>query len=329
VASPAQYGPEHARGLGGRCRSALELILEHGDPEFPRFVQSLSETIKYADNPDNLHLNARIRGDLDYRIRGSRGTVGYVAIGCYAGSFGGGRTVAYHELDEFEIEPNGHFELALSEREHSGNWIPIDRETNAVLIRQTFLDRSSEVPATFEIQRSDAPGPPPPLDPAYIVRALRSAARNVSNVTSMLAEMSDEWQTRPNHFWATDAKRTNTTQGIPGMYYSGGYWKLLPDEAIVIDFDPPRCRFWNLVLANYWQESLDFRYRPIHYNKQTALYRADGSVRFVIADRNPGLSACNWLDPEGHREGVWTLRCLLGDAPPAPRVRVVRGTELG
>ena len=58
------------------------------------------------------------------------------------------------------------------------------------------------------------------------------------------------------------------------------------------------------------------------------VYRDDGSVRLIQCARDPGIPGTNWLDTEGHTEGVWTLRYLHAQENPLPRPRVVPVSEL-
>ena len=89
---------------------------------------------------------------------------------------------------------------------------------------------------------------------------------------------------------------------------------------------PPRCDYWNFQLNNHWMESLDYRYHPIAVNHHGASYEDDGSVRIVVADRDPGTG--NWIDTAGHRRGTMCLRWIRADAHPLPDMRVVPVAEL-
>jgi hypothetical protein len=73
-------------------------------------------------------------------------------------------------------------------------------------------------------------------------------------------------------------------------------------------------------------ESLDYRYHRIDVNHHAARRRPDGSVRLVIADRDPG--ADNWIDTAHHRRGTMCLRWIGADSPPEPATRVVKRAEL-
>ena len=114
--------------------------------------------------------------------------------------------------------------------------------------------------------------------------------------------------------------------GDPNIAYYHSHWRLGPDEALVVEVTPPRCDYWNFQLDNYWMESLDYRYFTIHLNKHTAATEADGSVRLVVAHRDPGLR--NWITTAGHEQGTMCFRWVRADAHPTPRTRVVKLAEL-
>ena len=117
-------------------------------------------------------------------------------------------------------------------------------------------------------------------------------------------------------------------QGDPNTSYNYSYWEIAEDEAFVVDLVPPaECSYWNLQIGNHWLESLDFMHRDTHVNQETAIPEADGSVRVVIAARDPGVP--NWLDTAGHRRGGLALR-WVGTAvePPLPNCQVLPLAEL-
>jgi hypothetical protein len=192
-----------------------------------------------------------------------------------------------------------------------------------MLVRQTMNDRTTEVPAALTLERLDAPGVPPPLDPARVTRGLARAAMQIIGSAETFADLSDRWAAQPNVLHPRDDRMAAESFGDPDLYYAGGYWRLEPNEALVIDVTPPPCRYWSFLLCNYWTESLEYRYRPIWTNKHRATYRADGSVRIVVAAADPRLPGITWLDTEGHREGTMTLRWLLAETNPVPQPRVV------
>ncbi|MBW2497151.1 MAG: DUF1214 domain-containing protein [Deltaproteobacteria bacterium] len=314
------------RYLARMVRFGLEHILEGGDPRLPVLSPSLCEVQKSGwDNPDNHHTNAYVSGDYEYRIRGVRGDAHYMSFAVYGGSLGregGRRTISYVEIDDLEVAPDGRFELVLSKAERPGNWIALADDATTLMVRETFWEKSRQRRAELQIECLDE-SPPPRLDPEFVVGAFRRSLRFMRGSAKVFFDTVDPWTREPNVFQEGDPEKAAQTLGIPGQRYRSGWWECDPDQALVIDVMPPRCRYWSLSLCDYWGASLDYRYWPIHVNKETAIHRSDGSVRMVVAHEDPGLVDANWLDPAGHDRGVWVLRWLEPDEDRRPEVRVV------
>lgn len=320
---------EGFRYLTRLTRIALDMMLECADPDFPVFYKASHETAKIgADNPDNIYLNATVTGDRNYRIRGTRGTVPYLSFGSKANRYaidGTMATTGEIEADRLIVEPDGSFEVIASKTPHNGNWLPLADDTSFIIVRQTFLDRASEVPARLAIERIDGPATPRPLDAARLDGALRSAAAFVDGTARTFHNWSLMFRQRPNELPAQDQAMYNRAGGDPLIHYLHGYWQLEPGEALLIETEVPDCPIWNFQLDNWWMESLDYRYHQINVNKATARYEADGSVRIVVADTNPGYG--NWIDTAGHRQGTMLLRWTGASQHPVPRCRVIRLDE--
>jgi hypothetical protein len=320
---------EGFRYLTRLTRMAFKLCLEHADPAAPRLVQYMDPTQKFGvDNPDQLYLWARIGGAHAYRLRGRRGSAAYYGIGVYAGSAGRGgrRTVAHLNADELAAGPEDEIDVVLAAQRpqgHRGRWVELPPDTTTLLVRQTMNDVAKERPVWPALERLDAAGPPPPLSPLQVVQGLERAARQVLGSAEMFCLLSDRWKQQPNVLHPMDARMARESFGDPDFYYSGGYWRLGADEALVIELTPPACRYWGFLLCNYWTESLDYRYRPVGTNGHRAVRRPDGSVKIAVAHRDPRRAGLTWLDTEGHREGTMTLRWLLAEATPVPAPRVV------
>ena len=129
----------------------------------------------------------------------------------------------------------------------------------------------------------------------------------------------NDWTVLPQSTW------TNIG-GDPNIFYLWAYWTLKPDEALVIETTVPECEYWNCQNNNYWDESLDYRYFTIHLNKHTARTAPDGSVRIVVAHRDPG--APNWIDTVGHESGTMCFRWVRAESWPAPQTRVVKHAQV-
>jgi len=327
--SPADLAEAH-RYLTHVLRSGLELIVEGGDAAHPVLSVSLGGGLKLGwDNPDNLHHNAVLSGAHEYRLSGTRGDAHYFSLGVYAGSYakGGGRVVAFTEIDELAIGPDGTFEVVLSAREHPGNWIRIDPDTTSMMLRQIFWDRANEQPAVLRLERIDSPAPPPPLDPAFLTSALSRVLGMIRGTNQIMFDFADRFRAHPNTLQPGDKTANERLQGIPQQQIAAGWWEIAPDEMAVIDFTPPACRYWSFTLSNYWGQSLEYVRHRTHLNARGAVSRADGSVRLVVAHRDPHQPDASWLETAGHASGVWQFRWLGADRDveiPQPRIEAAR-----
>ncbi len=321
---------EGYRYLSRLVRAGLESFMEYADPKAPVLRRVAHETIKLgSDNPDNHYQNAVISGEYDYRISGTRGSVHYLGFGSQKGHYGqGGQmpTTGYVEGKDLEIGKDGRFELIVSASPKPGNWLPMERESTMVIVRQTFQDRSSEVPAELTIERIGGDGIPSPVTAESVDHALNMASTLVAGASMLFAKWARDFQRHVNELPQFDPAVSTAAGGDPNIIYYHSYWRLGPDEALLIEADPPECDSWNFQLDNHWLESLDYRYFRIHVNKHTAQYENDGSVRIVVAHEDPGLP--NWINTVGHGCGAMSFRWIRATAHPQPRTRVVKLAEL-
>jgi len=321
---------EGYRSLTRLLRAGLEAFVENADPQAPVLHRVVHETVKMgADNPDNYYMTARINGAWKYRIRGKRNTVKYLGFGTHIGHYGQGGGLpptGYVEASQLHIEPDGSFELILSATPHDGNWLPMTTETGTLIVRQTFLDRTSEQPADLVIERIDGPNTPTALDPQRLDEGLKSASTLVAGASLLFAKWARDFQTHSNRLPLFDPKVSNAAGGDPNIAYYHSHWALAPDEVLLIEVKPPVCEHWNFQLNNYWMESLDYRYYQIHTNKHLARYEPDGTVRIIVAHRDPGLP--NWINTTGHSSGTMCFRWIRAEQHPQPQTRVLRWHEL-
>jgi hypothetical protein len=322
---------EGYRYLGRLARGALESCVEFADPEAPGFYSLSHETLKIgADNPDNLYLNANVDGRLDYLITGTRGTVHYLGFSTKAGGYGttgGLAPTGFLDSTTLRVDADGRFSVIVSATQHDGNWLPMTAETSMVIVRQTFLDRATERRAELAIRRHPAGAPPKPLDPATLAARLGNAARFVESTARLFADWAAEFARHPNALPRQDQRRYLAAGGDPSIHYYHGYYRLRPDEALVVDVPRvPRCESWNLQINNHWMESIDYRYHRAHVNKHTAAYAPDGGCTIVIAARDPGRA--NWLDTAGHLEGTLCFRWIAAEEIVDPATRVVPLADL-
>jgi len=322
---------EGFRYLSRLARGGLESFLECADPLAPELRRIAHETVKMgADNPDNYYQSAPVRGDCEYKISGTRGTVHYLGFGSQAGNYGATGSLAttgYVEAADLELAPDGTFELIASARQQPGNWLPMSPESSSIIVRQTFLDRVNERRAELKIERIDGPHKARAVSPESVDRGLQAAAKFVGGCARLFHQWALSMKPHTNQLPPFDAAVAKAAGGDPNITYYHSYWELGPEEALVIETTPPECDYWNFQLNNHWMESLDYRYAPITVNKHSAVLRPDGSVRVVVAHRDPGVD--NWIDTCGHARGTMCWRWIRADEKPTPQTRVVAFSELG
>ncbi|MGB5350617.1 MAG: DUF1214 domain-containing protein [Polyangiales bacterium] len=321
---------EGFRSLSRITRAALQTFVEHNDPLAPVLQRVVHETAKMgADHPDNYYQNAAISGEHEYRIWGTRGTVHYLGFFTQKGNYGQGRGMpptGYLEASTLDVAPDGSFEIILSTEEQPGNWLPMEKDSGTLIVRQTRLDRDNETIADLHIERLGGDGMPTPFDPIRCAEGLTQSAGLVAGAAMLFASWAEGFKKHSNQLPRFDQNVSNMAGGVPDIAYYHSYWKLAPDEALVIDATPPECEHWNFQLNNYWMESLDYRYYPVHVNKHTAKYRSDGSVQVVVAAQDKGFD--NWIDTVGHEEGTMCWRWVRATEHPQPQTRVVKLSEL-
>jgi len=100
--------------------------------------------------PDCIYVGSALRGGMTYRCPATgdrRGTWGWQVMAGMGSS-------ANALLDEFELGPDGEFEIILSAEPHEGNWLALDEGATMLVVRHFFYDWETEVPVTMAIEPS-------------------------------------------------------------------------------------------------------------------------------------------------------------------------------
>lgn len=301
------------------------LCVEAADPDYPAFVRLVEPHTAWGiDNPDCLYLYAPVAGTRVYRIAGKLGGARLLDIQVMRGhfadapDFGVISTANQHDLG---LEPGTDFEIELIPRVDDARadtplWLEPD--AGFVLVRQYFADWDAETPAALEIEAADVVYPPP-VTPARTEprfdryrRWMTSAARHWADLAAGFMQVG------VNEMVFIDPGASAAGGGFAGLRYGFGNFTCGPDEAVVLEVDPPACRYWSFALADRWWQSLDYLNRQVSLNDAQAHLDADGKLRIVISHADPG--APNWLDASGFMEGSIAGRYLLADESPAPRL---------
>jgi len=317
---------EGYRYLTRLLRGGLEAVVESTGPAHP-VVATLPNQVKIgADNPDNLYQTIGVDGRYEYRIRGRRNTVHYLGFGAYGGGGSAGASsgarAGYLEDHELELAPDGTFEIVCSAAPQAGNWLRLLPDTRQIIVRQSYLDRRNERPAELAVECISGRGPYPHVDDTERLRTQLLAAVGYAAATATTFEAwTRGFMEHPNELRQRPREELATNWSDPNIVFYHGYWELEAGQALVVSATPPECDYWNFQLNNWWMESLDYRFLRVTCNKATARYEADGSVRIVIADRDPGFG--NWMDTAGHASGTMGLRWVRASSDVQPRTELL------
>ncbi len=321
---------EGFRYLTRLTRAALETFVEYADPRAPALHRPVHETAKIgADNPDNYYQHATISGEFEYKITGQRGTIHYLDFATQSAgvaSSGDSQQGGHVDSSDLEIDDEGRFEVSLSCDERPGNWLRMTKDTTALIVRQTFADCATETPASLTIERVGGDAHPEPLTPEAMHGGLEQAGGLVVSCAALFSSWAHGFESHTNELPKFDDSVSMGAGGDPNICYYHSYWALGPEEALVIEAEPPPCDAWNFQLDNHWMESLDYRFHRVHVNHHTAVYHDDGSVRIVVAHEDPGVP--NWIETAGHDRGTMCLRWIRAEHHPQPRCRVVKRSEI-
>jgi len=319
--------------------TGIDFYLE-GDPDRPEFIRMVSPTRKYmGDNPDAHYYFVRIRGDRSYRITGRKGNECYLSFTIH-GRMDDGRLGAAAEPvladvsdRELAIAPDGSFEVILSPDERPGNWIRLDPNAACVITRHYFeLERSAQTNPDVEVKLQIEPAEVPPVRPPLVDSIM---ARRINDVTAYIRGGTVELPVlfeAPVPFVSptpnvvpqpTSFRRSGQASwGAVDVAYAMGLFRIGPEEALVIEGEFPKCTFANIVLWNRHMQTFEYRDHRVSLNRNQTVLEPDGSYRIVIAHRDPGVP--NWLETEGHNEGIMFWRFMLPvETPSKPKCTLV------
>ncbi|MFC0863156.1 DUF1214 domain-containing protein [Sphaerimonospora cavernae] len=320
---------EGVRYLIRLLRYASINSIEYSDPFYPQFTNALDPHMKCkigADNPDNIYMRANVSGKYRYRISGTRGTVPLLTFGSKANRYHiDGTMASTGELhgDDIPVDADGRFSfIASKDRPESGAWLPLADDTTNITGRQSFQDRSSEIPAEVAIELIDEEPRPAPLDPDRFARQLDLVTAFVRGTAQTFSTWTKMFMARPNELpdWGQDFFQQ--AGGDPTIFYIHGYWDLAEDEAWVIETEVPDCEYWNFVLQNWWMESLDHDRMNTYINNHTGKLNPDGTLTIVVSAKDPGFG--NWISTGFHRQGTALLRWVKADHHPLPTCKVIK-----
>jgi hypothetical protein len=266
--------------------------------------------------PDCIYTRAVLRGGESYRLFGNRGTARYVGLQ----TMNGIAATANELVDELDVDGDGNFEVVLSPDESPGNWMRIEGDHPTLTVRHFFYDWDTEVASSLHIERLgdavDSNGGS--LDPA--VAASRQLVALGDFVHDNLAFFLQFGAAAPPNGFLPPIDRTDIGAAAENRPVIGR-WELQPDEALIVEVEPPEGIYWSFSIGNPWWETIHYGRHQSSLNAHQAAADSDGVVRVVLCERDPGVA--NWLDTAGHSNGPIILRCVRTKTAPTPSTRVV------
>ncbi|OBK32032.1 hypothetical protein A5659_24875 [Mycobacterium sp. 1165196.3] len=276
------------------------------------------------DNPDSVYRVIPISGDERYEIHGRVGehrmTENYFTL--WDARMG---TVAVLNGRTMQVDSDGSYTITVDSEPANGrpNHVQTSPEAHEFYIRDVLLDWDLDDPNHVEVQRLGGP-------PAAPARTLDEQAEATAAMMDYFANFTGKlshgvYKMPANHFnlaWSADK-----VGAMRNQVYVMGRFDLAPDEAFVVDLNDGGAEYFTVPLSNIWGTTLNLVDRTGSLNKAQSVANEDGSYTFVISPVDPGVA--NWIDSDGLREAILTLRMAeFGESGPredlGARGRVVK-----
>src|SRR5271168_1148708 len=264
------------------------------------------------DNPDSVYRVIPISGDERYEIHGQVGDHRMIEnyFTLWDAHMG---TVDVLNGRTMQVDSDGSLTITVDADSANGrpNHVRTTAEAHEFYIRDVLLDWARDDPNHFEVQRlGGEPGTP--------ARTLDEQAEATAAMMAYFANFTGKlshgvYKMPPNHFnlaWSADK-----VGAMRNQVYVMGRFDLAEDEAFVVDVSDGGAEYFTVPLSNIWGTTLELVDRTGSLNKAQSVANEDGSYTYVISPVDPGVA--NWIDSDGLREAILTLRMAeFGDAGP-------------
>jgi hypothetical protein len=317
--------------------TGIETQLEDdaANPVFREIVTPWRKAL--GDNADARYHDAKVHPAGTYRVRGRTEGAVYVSFtveaGAEEGAFPTG-TVGVLNDTAFDVDDDGGFEITVGGPRQAGGWLPLAPDASRITVRHYW--EQAEPPAappaaslglSIRLVDGEVPAAAPAPTDASVAASIRRMATYVRSRT--LEAMPKPGEGEPPAF-VSRVPHVFPPPVTPGAHalaaadaaYSMAPYLLGADEALVMTIRWPVCRCANVSLWNRQLQTFDYLRGRVSLNRAQAVADDDGSVRMVIAHRDPGVP--NWLTTEGRPFGMVFWRFFLPEGPiDTPQAEVV------
>ncbi len=255
------------------------------------------------DNPDSVYRVIPISGDERYEIHGRVGphrmTENYFTL--WNADMG---TVAVLNGRTMNVDADGSFTITVDSAPANGrpNHVQSNPEAHEFYIRDVLLHWDRDDPNHLAVQRL---GDEPNVAARTLDEQADATAAMMAHFADFTGKLSHGIYKMPaNHFdlaWSADK-----VGAMRNQVYVMGRFDLNPGEAFVVDVNDGGAEYFTVPLSNIWGTTLDICDRTGSLNKAQSVPNEDGTYTYVISPTDPGVA--NWIDSDGLREGILTLR---------------------
>ncbi|WP_117208178.1 hypothetical protein [Allorhizocola rhizosphaerae] len=282
--------------LAGSIRASLQLAWAY-ERDFPFFVQSTGPYTKMGlDNPDTLYYHAYVSDNARYVVSGRRGTTADLSFQVMNGDYSPvdvPDSLTAFDDRSLDVDSSGNFEFELG---------PLPPGSAMLIVREVYSDWEHEERGVIRIHRPDRAGlAPKPGDPAK--RYGVAGKILLSRLRTFLAFPEWFYLKLPVN---TLTEPRLTPGGLSTQYSSVGHFELGEDQAMVVTVPASDAPYQGIQLGSMWYISMDYINHQTSLTRDQAVIDSDGFIRYVISERDPGVS--NWLSLLGHRRGYVQLR---------------------
>ena len=312
----------------------------NADPNYPKvFTQVFSGPYQWfgrkipanrafgGDNPDTLYGMIPVDAYARYKLVGKKFNEKFDAPIQLTSNLSLSSTLGMISWEDIQFSEDGTFEISIDPEPANGrvNHIQSKPDAKFVLLRYTRSDWSAK-PIALRVERLD----PPQAAPRTVEQIAELAALYV--VDDIPA--STYWLSMIDVLGVNELPAPFVTGNVGGMWtarMSFGRLALEDDQAFVVKVGLGGARFFNLVLMDYWQGTVDYGERLTSSNDVQSHANPDGSLTFVISKQDPGIH--NWIDTTGLNHPKIMLRWQqlpreMAQAEPAIESKLVSMNRL-
>lgn len=310
-------------------------------PEHPDWMPFENSVFLLQPNPDGVYHVAPVDGRGTYRVVGNRGTnpimgfatgSGMLGTKSHADSLARGKPgFDNYDADGFTLGADGSFEVIFSPEKPAGwtgDWRYLNPASESILIRQFSYDWGVERDGRFAIERLDTPAIKPALTAAQIGAKLDLLLGDfVRRFSSYVAAYQLKVATKLgyNVMELTGFEDMGNSPEWPQKYWRC-YYDIKPGEALIVETEIPKAKYWNVQINDLLWNQVDFAHRQSSLNGHQARLDSDGKFRGVLALEDPGVP--NWLDTGGSLRGMLVGRWHRAEGWPMPTLKKIALKDL-